>query len=138
KQITHPDYIVEPDKFATLPLVEPVYPLTQGLSSKALAKLVRQVVATVPALPDWIPASTMELHQWPSFSTAMRMVHAPENPGEAELWAPARMRLAYDEYLAGQLTLQVIRSTMVADRGISRTFTGAISAKVSSVLPFSL
>ena len=36
------DYVVEPDKFATLPLVEPVYPLTNGLSSKALAKLVRQ------------------------------------------------------------------------------------------------
>ena len=47
----------------------------------------------------------------------MRSVHTPENPAEAELWAPARMRLAYDEYFAGQLTLQLIRSTMVAARG---------------------
>src|SRR6202000_1773713 len=44
KQITHPDFIVEPDKFDTLPLVQPVYPLTQGLNSKALSKLVRQGV----------------------------------------------------------------------------------------------
>jgi ATP-dependent DNA helicase RecG len=138
KQVTHPDYIVEPDKFATLPLVEPVYPLTQGLSSKALAKLVRQVVESLPALPEWIEPATMAERKWPSFAEAMTMVHLPTNPGEAELWAPARMRLAYDEYLAGQITLQLIRSTMIADRGISRTFTDAVTLKVSSVLPYSL
>lgn len=138
KQITHPDYIVEPDKFATLPLVEPVYPLTQGLSSKALAKLVRQVLDSLPVLPEWIDAKTMAERNWPSFGDAMRMVHTPSAPGEAELWAPARMRLAYDEYLAGQLTLQLIRSTMVAARGVSRQFTGAITQRVSQALPFSL
>ncbi|WP_332698556.1 ATP-dependent DNA helicase RecG [Devosia sp.] len=138
KQITHPDYIVEPDKFATLPLVEPVYPLTQGLGSKALAKLVRQVLDNLPDLPEWIDAATMVERNWPSFSDAMRMVHTPSSPGEAELWAPARMRLAYDEYLAGQLTLQLIRSTMVAARGVSRQFTGAITQRVAQSLPFSL
>jgi ATP-dependent DNA helicase RecG len=138
KQITHPDYIVEPDKFATLPLVEPVYPLTQGLSSKALAKLVRQVLDVLPDIPEWIDAATMAQRNWPSFAEAMRMVHTPANPGDAELWAPARMRLAYDEYFAGQLTLQLIRSTMVAARGISRTFTGQVTLKVSSLLPFAL
>ncbi|WP_193335870.1 ATP-dependent DNA helicase RecG [Devosia beringensis] len=138
KQITHPDYIVEPDKFASLPLVEPVYPLTQGLSSKALAKLVRQVVDSLPAIPEWIDTATMGQRKWPSFADAMRMVHLPANPDEAQLWAPARQRLAYDEYFAGQLTLQLIRSTMVADRGISRTFTGDVTLKVSSLLPFSL
>ena len=138
KQITHPDYIVEPDKFATLPLVEPVYPLTQGLSSKALAKLVRQVVESLPVIPEWIDPATMVERKWPSFAEAMTMVHLPINPGEAELWAPARMRLAYDEYLAGQITLQLIRSTMVAARGISRTFTGEVTLKVNSLLPYSL
>ncbi|MFP9137370.1 ATP-dependent DNA helicase RecG [Devosia sp. XGJD_8] len=138
KQITHPDYIVEPDKFATLPLVEPVYPLTQGLSSKALAKLVRQVLDSLPELPEWIDTATMTERKWPSFGDAMRMVHTPASPGEAELWAPARMRLAYDEYLAGQLTLQLIRSTMVAARGVSRQFTGAITQRVTQALPFSL
>lgn len=138
KQITHPDYIVEPDSFASLPLVEPVYPLTQGLSSKALVKLVRQVVDSLPDIPEWIDAGTMAERKWPSFAEAMRMVHLPENPGEAELWAPARMRLAYDEYLAGQITLQLIRSTMTAARGISRTFTGEITHKVAALLPYSL
>jgi ATP-dependent DNA helicase RecG len=45
RQITHPDYVVEIADFAKMPLVEPVYPLTQGLASKALAKLVRAALA---------------------------------------------------------------------------------------------
>ncbi len=138
KQITHPDYIVEPDNFAQLPLVEPVYPLTSGLSSKALAKLVRQVVESVPALPEWVAADTMRQRNWPDFRTAMTSVHLPQSPAEAELWGPARMRLAYDEYLAGQITLQLVRSSMVAAHGVSRRFTGLLTKRVMDALPFSL
>ncbi len=138
KQITHPDYIVEPEKFADLPLVEPVYPLTNGLSSKALGKLVRQAVESVPVLPEWIDADTLGQRKWPTFAEAMQKVHLPENPDEAQLWAPARQRLAYDEYLAGQITLQLLRSSMISERGISRTFTGKVTSKVNSVLPFTL
>lgn len=138
KQITHPDYIVEAEKFATLPLVEPVYPLTNGLSSKALAKLVRQAVEAVPPLPEWIDEATLAQRKWPTFAEAMRMVHLPENPGEAELWSPARQRLAYDEYLAGQITLQLLRSSMVSEAGVARQFTGKVTSKVAQALPFSL
>lgn len=138
KQITHPDYIVEVDKFATLPLVEPVYPLTHGLSSKALAKLTRQVLDMLPDLPEWISTERREGFKWPSFRAAMTGVHAPETPTDGELWGPARMRLAYDEYLAGQLALMIVRSQLVAARGVARTFTGQITAKVEAALPFAL
>ena len=138
KQITHPDYIVEPEKFDTLPLVEPVYPLTQGLSSRALGRLVRQAVETMPPLPEWIEAETRTRHRWPGFAEAMRHVHLPATPDEAELWGPARQRLAYDEYFAGQITLQLLRSTMVSARGRARHFTGAITERIVAALPFAL
>ncbi|HEV7719435.1 MAG TPA: ATP-dependent DNA helicase RecG [Arsenicitalea sp.] len=138
KQITHPDYIVEPDKFASLPLVEPVYPLTQGLSSKALTKLTRQVLESLPALPEWMPPPTVQKFSWPDFRTAMRAVHMPETPEAGDVTGPARMRLAYDEYLAGQLALLLVRSELIAPRGISRTFTGQITSAVEAALPFSL
>jgi ATP-dependent DNA helicase RecG len=138
KQITHPDYIVEADRFVDLPLVEPVYPLTNGLSSKALFKLVRQAVDALPDIPEWIDADTMRTRKWPSFSEAMRKVHLPDEPGDAELWSPSRQRLAYDEYLAGQITLQLVRSTMVSARGIARQFTERAMVNVNSLLPFSL
>ncbi|MDB5505894.1 MAG: ATP-dependent helicase RecG [Devosia sp.] len=138
KQITHPDYIVEVEKFADLPLVEPVYPLTHGLSSKALTKAIRQITSELPILPEWVPPATLAGRNWPTFDAAMRSVHQPETPENGELWSPARMRLAYDEYFAGQLALQLVRSTMVSARGIARAFTGALTDKVAAALPFTL
>lgn len=138
KQITHPDYMVAPEDFDSLPLVEPVYPLTQGLSSKALRKLVEQVVTSLPELPEWVNADRLTINGWPSFTEAMRAVHLPKSPEDAGLMAPARLRLAYDEYLAGQITLQLVRSTLVTPRGKARELTGEKSGAVATALPFAL
>ncbi len=138
KQITHPDYIVAPENFAQLPLVEPIYPLTHGLSSKALRKIVQQVVSDLPKLPEWINKSRLQQNLWPSFDEAMKSVHTPKTPQEAQISSPARMRLAYDEYLAGQISLQIIRSTLVKEKGESRIFTGELTKKLESALPFTL
>jgi ATP-dependent DNA helicase RecG len=138
KQITHPDYAVPVEDFAKLPLVEPVYPLTQGLSSKALLKLVRGVLDALPSLPEWISPDRLEQFRWSTFNEAMLNVHAPKDPTDGGLLSPARMRLAYDEYLAGQLALLIVRSQLVSARGIARTFTGEISARVTAALPFTL
>jgi ATP-dependent DNA helicase RecG len=138
KQMTHPDYVVDVADFETMPLVEPVYPLTHGLTTKTLTRLVRATVETLPEMPEWIVADRMKQFGWPSFHDAMTRVHVPREPADSELWGPARMRLAYDEYLAGQLALLIVRSTLVAARGISRRFTGEITARVKSALPFTL
>ena len=138
KQITHPDYVVPVDDFKSMPLVEPVYPLTQGLNSKALTKLIREVLGTLPELPEWIVDDRMTQFKWPSFHAAMTAVHTPAEPSDSELWGAARMRLAYDEYFAGQLALLIVRSTMVQARGIARPMTGEITARVEAALPFAL
>ena len=138
KQITHPDYVVEADKFEDMPLVEPVYPLTHGLSSRALIRLTRQVLESLPELPEWMPAERIAEFGWPTFHTAMTASHVPEAPDDAQLWSKNRMRLAYDEYLAGQLALLIVRSQLVAPRGIPRSFTGEITAAVTAALPYTL
>jgi ATP-dependent DNA helicase RecG len=138
KQITHPDFIVEVDKFDTLPLVQPIYPLTQGLSSKALSKIVRQVVDSLPKLSEWAPVARLASFGWSSFGAAMRHGHLPETPLDVELTSPPRMRLAYDEYLAGQLALLLVRSALIAPRGVARQMTGEITGRVESALPFAL
>lgn len=138
KQITHPDHIVEPDKLDTLPLVETVYPLTHGLSSKALRKVTTNVLATLPDLPEWNDPDWLAQQKWPSFKGAMTAVHAPSAPEECAITGPARSRLAYDEYLAGQLTLQLVRSTLIKAHGVSRQFTGNYTSAVEAALPFDL
>ncbi len=138
KQITHPDYVVPADAFDKLPLVEPVYPLTHGLSARQLHKLVRDTLELVPPLPEWVPAERLSQFKWPGFGAAMQAVHVPATPEDGQLWGPARMRLAYDEYLAGQLALLIVRSQLVAPRGIARHFSGEITARVTAALPYAL
>ncbi|SFZ82012.1 ATP-dependent DNA helicase RecG [Devosia enhydra] len=138
KQITHPDYIVPVEDFEKLPLVEPVYPLTHGLAAKALTKLVGQALGSVPQLPEWIPPERFAGGNWPGFREAIGMVHRPESPSQGDLGGPARMRLAYDEYFAGQLALMMVRSEVVTARGVSRMLTGEITTRVEAALPFSL
>src|SRR5690606_15813599 len=138
KQMTHPDYIVEPDNLASLPMVEPVYPLTQGLSSKALRKVIASALDLVPIIPEWIGKDRRTIMNWPGFSEALRHIHAPQRPSEGDIVSPARMRLAYDEYLAGQLALGLIRATMTKSSGIARTITGEITGRIETALPFVL
>jgi ATP-dependent DNA helicase RecG len=65
-------------------------------------------------------------------------VHFPTAPTDADLAAPARMRLAYDEYLAGQLALSLVRTALIAPRGIARKLTGELTGRVEAALPFAL
>src|SRR5690606_3252069 len=68
----------------------------------------------------------------------MTSVHAPQSPDDVELWSPARMRLAYDEYLAGQLALMIVRSSTTGARGIARSFTSELTRAVEAALPYAL
>ncbi|WP_417308601.1 ATP-dependent DNA helicase RecG [Devosia sp.] len=138
KQITHPDYVVDADQMDSLPLVEPVYPLTNGLTSRVLLKLVADMLATLPDLPEWMPAERLAQFNWPGFSAAMRAVHHPDAPEDGVLYGPNRMRLAYDEYLAGQLALLIVRQQMVSPRGTARVFSGDISSRLEAALPYAL
>ncbi|SDG64263.1 ATP-dependent DNA helicase RecG [Pelagibacterium luteolum] len=138
KQMTHPDYIVEPDQIDKLPMVEPVYPLTHGLSSKVLRKVIAASLDSVPIIPEWIGKDRRTIMNWPGFSEALRHIHAPQRPSEGDIVSPSRMRLAYDEYLAGQLTLSLIRETMVKSSGIARQMTDAITSRLEAALPFAM
>ncbi len=138
KQITHPDYIVAERDLISLPLVEPIYPLTSGLSAKVLRKIIVQAANNLPQIPDWIDEKRLSQFGWPSFSEAMKQIHLPDSPSQAEINSKARMRLAYDEYFASQLTMQIIRSNLMRERGIERKFSGKIITKLKNALPFTL
>ena len=136
-QMAHPDHVVAPDKAASLPEFEPVYPLTAGLTPKTLRRAIGGAVERLPVLPEWIPAEIMEKHKWPDFATAMRMVHAPKSVADLLPTAPSRARLAFDELLANQLALSMVRHT-AADATPGRCFSGngTLTNKLLETLPF--
>ena len=61
----------------------------------------------------------------------------PSGPARA-ISSPSRLRLAYDEYLAGQLALSLVRSTLVKASGVARRMTGELANHVEDALPFAL
>ena len=53
RQMTHPDRIVDETDLRTLPLVEPVYPLTEGLYPRQIQKATQEALTKTPDLPEW-------------------------------------------------------------------------------------
>ncbi len=137
-QMPHPDHILTAEEFATMPLLEAVYPMTAGLSSKVLAKAMAAVLARTPALPEWQDAAWLAKNKWPDFHSAITTAHAPQNPDAVLPGTSARQRLAYDELLANQLALMLVRKAMKRASGRSLKGDGTLRRKIVASLPYSL
>ncbi|HVR91702.1 MAG TPA: ATP-dependent DNA helicase RecG [Novosphingobium sp.] len=128
-QIVHPDHVAEASGAALGTLVEPVYPLSEGLTQSRTATLVAQALDSVPDLPEWIEPGLMDKLQWPNWRDALALAHK----GEHE---PARDRLAYDELLANSLALMLVRNANKARSGTPLQGDEHLRAKLT--LPFGL
>ena len=138
-QMAHPDHIVVPEHSASMPLLEPVYPLTAGLTPKILRRTIADALKRIPDLPEWIPAPIMAEHNWPNFADAMRAVHAPQSETDLLPTSPARARLAFDELLANQLALSMVRR-QASDTAPGRCFApqGQLLTALTADLPFEM
>jgi len=135
--MVHPDYIVKASEAENLPLVEPIYPLTAGLSPKTLRKIIDAALPRMPELPEWIDFPVVQKEGLPSIRDSFLMLHEPHDPEDIDLQTPARRRLAYDEFLAGQLSLSLVRQRLRKVAGQPVHSTGEISSKILQSLPFS-
>jgi ATP-dependent DNA helicase RecG len=137
-QITHPDLIGEPNEIEQLQRVEPVYPLTLGLTLKPLGKAIAAAVNLAPELPEWQDPSYRERQAWPDWRTALRAAHAPQAEDDLSPLTPPRARLAFDELLANQLALALVRAHMRGGRGRAIAGDGGLRARVREALPYQL
>ncbi len=136
--MVHPDYMVKASEADNLPLVEPVYGLTAGLSARILRKSIEAAVARVPEMPEWIDDALASKQGFQSASDSFRALHEPRDATDIDPQAPARRRLAYDEFLAGQLSLALVRQRLRKVAGTPVHATGKLSGPVIAALPFSL
>ncbi|WP_026940566.1 ATP-dependent DNA helicase RecG [Hellea balneolensis] len=116
-QMTHPDYILSPENADDLPLYETLYPLSAGLSQKVARKAVMGALQKLPTLPEWLDDAMLSQQDWPSFHEAIIRLHAPEHPVDIKVDAPPRLRLAYDELLAKQLAMALVRENTRRAKG---------------------
>jgi ATP-dependent DNA helicase RecG len=137
-QMVHPDRVVDEAGLAALPLIDPVYPLTEGLHPNQLRKAIEQALERVPELPEWQDAAWLKQHGFAAFANALRSIHRPETPDDIKPESTAWSRLAYDELLAGQLALALLRAHQRTRAGRGSAAEGRLRARVVAALPYVL
>ncbi len=132
--IPHPDHVVPADRPDSLPAIEPVWGLTAGLWPRQVGNAMRQALARLPDLPEWHDAALLRREKWPGFVEALRAIQAPSVlPDECN-----RIRLAYDELLADQVALAVVRGRARARPGRALTGDGSLRAKALARFGYTL
>ncbi len=136
-QMVHPDHVLAPEDVAEIPDFEPIYPLTSGITQKMMGKAARAALERVPLLPEWIDSGQKARAGWPDWQSAVASAHAPVQMSDLSAAHPARERLAYDEFMAHQMTLALARSKLRRAKGRVSAATGALQGKVLRALPYS-
>ena len=128
-QISHPDIALPGEAMGPV-LREAVYPLTEGVTNKRLAQIVAQAIDRAPDLPEWIEPSVLARHGWPGWRAALTAAH--------DLDAAAKDRLAYDELLANQLALLLVRRDTRERRGRALPGDGRLTVPLIAGLPWTM
>ncbi len=137
-QMAHPDYILTPAERGRLPAIEPVYPLTLGLTQKLLHKVIGEALSRLPEFPEWLDPPLVDSENWPSFTRALHLLHRPQSPADLALWAKARERLGFDEVFSSQLAMALVRRSYRQLAGRSLVGGGHLAQKMRSALHYSL
>lgn len=137
-QMVHPAHVAEEANAAKLPLIEPVYGLTEGLSAWQLRRAIEAALAKLPRLPEWQDPAFVAAERLPAFSDALLRLHRPQTTAEASPESSAWLRLAYDELLAGQLALALVRAHLRRPAGRANAGDGRLQRRIISALPYAL
>lgn len=137
-QMVHPDHAGKPEDLASIAKIEPIYPMTAGIGPKQLAKPMGEALKVLPDLPEWLDEPLVKSRGWPTWKTAMQGLHAPESAADFEPTTPVRQRLAYDELLARQIAMQLVRLRQKKLKGRSFAIDTSLRARFLKSLPFEM
>lgn len=145
-EMIHPEYrvIAGDETFASEDKLTPFYPVTEGLQQTRMRQLIERALEMVRGtpLPDWIPREILRELAFPNIDEAVQLVHNP--PTELDLQElnegehPCQRRLAFDELVAHQLSLRVLRERLQSDPGIALKRQGDVIERFLQSLPFEL
>jgi ATP-dependent DNA helicase RecG len=137
-QIVHPDRVVDEAGFAKLSGIDPVYPLTEGLALGSLRRAIAQALQKLPPLPEWISPEVMRRCHFPAIAEALNRVHEPVELTDILPDHPYWSRLAFDELLAGQLALALVRAQLRRPAGDRHAGDGHLRKRIIDALPYAL
>jgi ATP-dependent DNA helicase RecG len=137
-QMTHPDHVVPLDQRESILRVEPVYGLTTGLTQRPMQKAIAAAVERAPALTEWQDAAYLARNRWADWKSSLAQAHAPAEESDLSPMHPARARLAFDELLASQLAIALVRHHNRSVAGHATRGDGRLRQLALAALPFEL
>ena len=137
-QMPHPDIIALLHERESVETVEPVYPLTAGITHKVSLKIMRGALLKIPELDEWQDISFIKQQKWSRWHEALKQAHNPQTEDDLSPHHSARERLAYDELLANQLTIALMRLQQKRSKGRILAGDEALNQKALTALPFEL
>ena len=137
-QMVHPEHAVTPEEADSIPEIEPVYPLTAGVSLRMLSKVLAPALEALEAapLPEWLDPALLSRESWPCWRAAIEEMHEPKGAADLEPSAPPRQRLAYDELLAHQMGLALARAQAKRGKGRVSKGDGRLRERLLNALPY--
>ncbi|MBI1275958.1 ATP-dependent DNA helicase RecG [bacterium] len=130
----HPDYVLPAARVRELMIKEPVYSLTAGISNKVMRQMVEHALGKLNDLPEWHDEALLKREGWPTLNEAVACLHKPE---EEQKHTKAKARLVYDELLANQLGMRLVRGQMQRYRGVVMK-QDALAQQAEALLPYKL
>src|ERR1700720_1101173 len=137
-QIVHPGRVVDEAAFAKLSGIDPVYPLTEGLALGSLRRAIALALQKLPSLPEWISPDVIRRCGFPPIREALNRVHVPLELTDILPNGPFWSRLAFDELLAGQLALALVRAQLRRPAGDRHAGDGHLRNRIIDALPYAL
>ena len=140
-QIIHPDYIEKIFDLDKIPIIEPIYSLTKGISQKVFLNSINQILQLIPeeiSNCEWINKKRLKEMNWTDFKNSLKKIHNPKTNEDISLNSNYRLRLAYDELLSHQLSLVIARSFSKKNTKKRKKIGYKFSTLMKKRLPFSL
>lgn len=138
RQMVHPDRIMDAKAFASLPAIEPTYGLTEGIGARVMTRIAGAAAEKCPELPEWQDPGFLAKNSFPSFRAAVDALHHPPDLRAVQADTVVRRRIGYDELLASQIALALVRRQQKKAAGRVTAGDGAIRKAIEAALPFSL
>ena len=137
-QMVHPDHAGKPEDIASIAKIEPIYPMTAGIGPKQMSKTVEEGLKALPDLPEWMDEPLQKKRGWASWKEAMRDLHNPQSGADLEPTTKTRERLAYDELLARNLAMQLVRLRHKKQKGRAFASDSPTRTRLLKSLPWEL
>ena len=116
-------------------IMQPIYPLTKGLSNKIVSKAMQQALDIKELVPELLPAELRRSNELAEINFAMRAIHFPKDMNDYEA---ARKRLVFDEFFFFMLNVRRMKENNSRQPNLSRIADDARTDEFIKKLPYEL